>query len=43
MQLKLRNYMVSFIMVCDVRNMFKYAFEISQFFHTLYTEERNAV
>ena len=32
MQFKLRNPMVPFIVLCNVRNLFKYAFE-SAFFH----------
>ena len=41
MQLNLINPRVPFILLCDVRIMLKYAFELEAFFHTLYTEERN--
>ena len=43
MQFKLRIPAVPFILLCDVRNMLKFAFELQAFLHILYTEERNAV
>ena len=46
MQVELRNPLVTFISLCDVRKMLIYSFELLALFHGVfepYTEERNVV
>ena len=46
MKLELRNTIGPVILLCNVWNMLKYAFELAARFHGIfdpYTEERNAV